>query len=362
MLVYAKNSIIELIFNLLITSAVTAFTERAKSNVVLYWGQASAGAQHSLSSYCQSTDADMYIISFLADFPKSYLTISGCEGKLDTKCPQLASEIKTCQQLGKKVLLSLGGADGKYGFSSDEQAREYADVLWNSFGAGSSTPNARPFGDVVFDGFDFDIENGNSTGYAALATQLRAHFASAPSTTFYLGAAPQCVYPDISLGDALDRAWFDFVSVQFYNNACQIGADFNWHTWVEYVRRSPNPAVKLLLGLPGSESAATSGYVTPAGLSDVLREVRRHPNFGGVMVWDASQAFSNMVDGASFAASMKAILESRIMISEIQKLESSGNDSIHNYTQAISYRNKWKEKDIDDEDEDNNYGIDNDEN
>lgn len=59
--------------------------------------------------------------------------------------------------------MSLGGANGVYGFANDADAESFADTLWNIFGAGES--DTRPFGDAIIDGFDLDIEGGGSTGY-----------------------------------------------------------------------------------------------------------------------------------------------------------------------------------------------------
>lgn len=54
-------------------------------------------------------------------------------------CSFLASDIRTCQAKGKIVTLSLGGATGKVGFSSDSQARGFARDIWDLFlGGGSS--------------------------------------------------------------------------------------------------------------------------------------------------------------------------------------------------------------------------------
>lgn len=72
-------------------------------------------------------------------------------------------DIKSCQNKGKIVLLSLGGAAGVYGFSNDQNAHDFADTLWNTFGGGKS--KTRPFGDAVVDGFDLDIEGGGPAGY-----------------------------------------------------------------------------------------------------------------------------------------------------------------------------------------------------
>jgi len=128
------------------------------------------------------------------------------------------ADIQTCQAAGKKILLSLGGAAGSYGFTSDSQAESFADQLWNLFGGGSS--DTRPFGDAIIDGFDLDIEGGSTTGYAAFINQMRSHYASDTSKEYYISGAPQCPLPDAYLNTALTTAHFDFIFVQFYNNYC----------------------------------------------------------------------------------------------------------------------------------------------
>jgi chitinase len=50
------------------------------------------------------------------------------------------------------VTLSIGGATGDVGFTSDSQAKEFADTIWNLFLGGSSS--MRPFGDATLDGYD----------------------------------------------------------------------------------------------------------------------------------------------------------------------------------------------------------------
>ena len=130
----------------------------------------------------------------------------------------MGQDIKTCQANGKKILLSLGGAAGSYGFTSDAQASSFADELWNLFGGGNSS--TRPFGDAVIDGFDLDIEGGSTTGYATFVTRMRQNFANDTTKTYYISGAPQCPLPDAYLNTALTTSYFDFIFVQFYNNYC----------------------------------------------------------------------------------------------------------------------------------------------
>ncbi|GAV54123.1 hypothetical protein ZYGR_0AK06250 [Zygosaccharomyces rouxii] len=289
-----------------------AFDANSKQNVAVYWGQSSAGSQQSLGDYCKSSDADIFLLSFLSNFPDMNLDLSNaCSGLSD--CSSVGQDIQTCQQQGKIVLLSLGGASGQYGFSDDNEGEQFAQKLWDTFGGGSS--DQRPFGDAVVDGFDFDIENNRPKGYAALATALRKKFQES-NKQFYISAAPQCYYPDASVGDLLGNAQVDFAFIQFYNNYCSVDGQFNWDTWKNFAETSsPNKDIKLFLGLPGSSSAAGSGYVGDVStLKSTISQISGDSNFGGVSLWDASQAFNNNVDGQTY-------------ISEIKNALGSGSDS-----------------------------------
>ncbi|KAK9472735.1 endochitinase [Dipodascopsis tothii] len=304
---------------LLVAARALAFSATANDNVVVYWGQASAGSQESLSYYCQNDAVDVVVLSFMTEFFGSddlpaLNFASACTatfpGTSLLECAEIANDIATCQSLGKIVLLSLGGASGSYSLADDTQAAAFADTLWDLFLDGDS--DTRPFGTTKIDGFDLDIESGDSTGYGTLVSTLRSHFESSDATKdYYISGAPQCPFPDASLGDALDSAWFDFVFVQFYNNYCSVSdpSQFNYDTWEDWASAtSVNPNVRLFVGVPGSSSAAGSGYVVPSALAELVDSIENKANFGGIMIWDASQAFSNVVDSEMFVTSAKACL------------------------------------------------------
>lgn len=290
------------------------------TNVALYWGQNSAGSQTKLASYCESESADIYILSFIDSFGVDTLNVNFANACSDTysdgtlHCSTIASDIKKCQSLGKTVLLSMGGASGAYGFSDDAAAKDFAKTLWNTFGAGSDDSVERPFDDAIVDGFDFDIENNNPTGYAALATELRNYFKEDTSKTYYLSAAPQCPYPDASVGDLMSNADLDFAFIQFYNNYCStLGTNFNWDTWADYAKNvSPNKDIKLFLGLPSAPGAAGSGYATVDEIKSTFDNYilnKEDSNFGGFVLWDASWSQSNQVNGESFGNNLQEILD-----------------------------------------------------
>ncbi|KAI5117744.1 hypothetical protein M0805_004933 [Coniferiporia weirii] len=295
------------------------YDNSASDNLVLYWGQNSYGATHTdtanfqqrLGYYCGSdsvTDA----------FPMAFLTVAFGEDNLPeidlsnicnandnatfpgselADCSSLASDIEACQAAGKIVTISMGGATGGVSFTSDSQAQTFADTVWNLFLGGSSS--TRPFGSAVLDGVDLDIEGGGSTGYAAFVTQIRSHAATA-NKPYYITGAPQCPFPDAYLGSVINAVGFDAIYVQFYNNYCGLQSfgnanDWNFATWDNWARTtSPNPDVKIYIGAPASSTAAGSGYVDAATLANIIQTTKStYSSFGGVMMWDASQAYAN---------------------------------------------------------------------
>ena len=101
-------------------------------------------------------------------------------------------------------MVSIGGSGRSYSLSSPDDAQKLADYLWHHFLAGQA--NFRPLCDAVLDGIDFDIDQGK-THYAAMAQRLSTY--SQQGKKEYLTAAPQCIFPDLKLGN---------VWIQFYNN------------------------------------------------------------------------------------------------------------------------------------------------
>lgn len=265
------------------------------ANIAVYWGQNSFGSEQLLALYCELSEVDVILLSFMNGFPNLELNFGGkCNDKYPLgllHCLEIAKDIKTCQSQGKKILMSLGGAIGTYGFSNDQEAEDFATTLWNKFGGGDD--DERPFDDAIIDGIDFDIENQNQVGYPALGKKLREHFDSDSLRSYYLAAAPQCVYPDALVGDLMLEVPLDYAFIQFYNNPCAVDKQFNWDTWADWAKSSPNPNIKLYLGLPGALSLAGLGYIDAQKVCLTIQEIQSCPNFGGVMFWDASLSFGN---------------------------------------------------------------------
>ena len=194
-------------------------------------------------------------------------------------CKQIANQIKTCQQYGRKIILSLGGAAGVYGFSSSSEAENFATTIWNLFLGGYS--NVKPFKGVSLDGVDLDIEYGNTQYYADFINTLRQLMLTDNSKSYIITGAPQCPYPDVVMGPNGEGTLlsdipqkFDYLFVQFYNNYCNLGnADqFNlsiteWFEFAENTKAKYGSGPEILIGLPVDPNV--SDYQTP----DVVENV-----------------------------------------------------------------------------------------
>jgi len=304
---------------LLLAPLARAFDNDRHDNLAVYWGQNSYGAGHlsdvanhqrRLSHYCNDDAIDVFPVGFLhvffgtGDVPS--INLANICGPADNgtfpgtdlaNCSALATDIETCQAKGKLVTLSLGGATGAVGFKSDEQATTFAQHVWDMFLGGSST--MRPFGSAVLDGVDLDIEGGNSKHYGTFVNKLRK-LSDNTGKKYYVTAAPQCVFPDAALGEVLNEVAFDAVYVQFYNNYCGLqnfdqASNWNFGTWDNWARSlSISKKTKVYLGAPAAKSAAGGGYVDAATLGKIATQMRKSfPSFGGVMMWDVSQAYAN---------------------------------------------------------------------
>ncbi|KAN0120794.1 glycoside hydrolase family 18 protein [Russula decolorans] len=295
-----------------------------------YWGQNSFGATHAsdtaewqkrLSFYCQDNSVDVLPLAFLdvafdtGGLPSlDFANICNMginpvfPGTALPDCSFLASDIQECQAKGKIVTLSIGGADGVVGFVSNSQAKEFADTIWDLFLGGSSS--TRPLGSAILDGIDLDLEGGSAFFWPTFVQQIRSHEIGG-SKKYYITGAPQCAFPDAYLGPTLNAVGFDAVYVQFYNNysGLQTFHDSNgwnfaqWDNWAKTV--SPNREIKLYIGAPASSLAASSGYVDADTLASCALNMRdQFSSFGGIMLWDASWAYT---DG-NYAASIKRAL------------------------------------------------------
>jgi hypothetical protein len=246
-----------------------------------------------------------------------------------------SADITACQAKNKTILLSIGGATyTEGGFTSPTAAEAGADLLWATFGPppttatsrtsemGSAVAARRPFGTATLDGFDFDFE-ATVLNMAPFAKRLRS-LADADTVKskrkYFLTAAPQCPYPDAADRDILNTdasATIDAVWVQFYNNYCGVNSytvwsvgNFNFETWDKWaLTESKNPNVKVYLGVPANTGAAGSGYLPISSLTPVIQYSKKFESFGGVMMWDVTQAYGNQGFLPGVRAALRGIVQ-----------------------------------------------------
>lgn len=142
------------------------FDPTASDNVAVYFGHSPGNSNASLNDVCSSASVDIIILGFIRGFngldilPTFDITKT-CQSKYATAsgvipgCLTFATDIGNCQNLGKKIMLSVGGSTSSTSFNTSESAEEAAQTLWDLFGSGTGSTIARPFGGIILDGFDF---------------------------------------------------------------------------------------------------------------------------------------------------------------------------------------------------------------
>ena len=311
-----------------------SFSAQSSKNLAVYYGQTLATDSFTLEQMCQDENVDIVVLAFLTTFygPAGQPIINfgpatggtptlgaqkiNATGLLD--CPFLAKNITTCQSLGKKVLLSLGGANGVTNFTSDAQATSFAKNLWNLFGGGMTDSDMRPFGEVKLDGFDVDNEDHSTKYYNTFVKALRSTYSGDKTKQYYISGAPQCPRPDASIPLTAMQT-MDFVFVQFYNNA-MAGCDIGQPGFIDSLKAwsndlSGNSTVagkgpRLYIGAPACETCAGKGYLDPANMTSVIKSAMTAgiSNLGGVMLWDGSEAKNNTGAAGDYLQVVKSAL------------------------------------------------------
>jgi chitinase len=301
--------------------------------IVTYWGQNGASRvttdvtkhEKSLAETCQDNPQyEAVIVAFVTEFfslenidrtPRTNfskhctsMNAYDADHKRLYKCDVIARGINECQRLNKKVLISLGGANGNYGFANDGEARMFAQTTWDLFLGGQH--NFRPFTTAILDGIDLDIEGGGSAGYTAYVRRLRELMGGDKSRPWYISAAPQCPTPDAHLGPGAGKVLgdapglFDFLNVQFYNNWC---GGHNPGLLVQQFDAWAKVGPKILVGLP-AHSASGTPFVPRGQLPGILNQVKAKPAFGGVMLWDAGADMHSIENGQTYSGFVKTLL------------------------------------------------------
>ncbi|MCJ1346034.1 hypothetical protein MMC31_004245, partial [Peltigera leucophlebia] len=318
--------------------------------IAVYYGQRNTD-KTTLGTICQNPNVDMVALAFLTHFfgPGGFPTINfgaACGGQTPQmtnagatgllSCIYMAADIKKCQGLGKKILLSVGGAReySQTAIPDKLKAKSLAKQLWDLFGTGTGVdPGLRPFGNATIDGFDIgvsfllfsvlktfngtnqhiqDNEDHSTTNYVTFVTSLRQIMSADTSNQYYISASPQCPIPDKSIPLEVMQA-VDFVFVQWYNNPkCNAGTPAflgNFKAWSTQLSKN-GVGPRLYVGLPGCQNCASSGYLSGPALNLTLAEAMSAnvSNLDGIILWDGPQALANVQEGKDYLTRLKEAL------------------------------------------------------
>lgn len=155
-------------------SAPYKFNADSHRNLAVYYGKTDLSQSQNLTSQCADPNIDIVILGFVTEIlglggypvlalnntlgelcepPNASMLDKGATGL--KRCEALQQGMTDCQAMGKKVFISVGGANGDLAFSGAAEAERAAQMMWDLFGGGDgeSAP-LRPFGSATVDGFD----------------------------------------------------------------------------------------------------------------------------------------------------------------------------------------------------------------
>lgn len=258
--------------------------EASSLNISTYWG--TNLEEGKLADACATNLYGIVNIGFVDKFGSDSNPTLNLTGHCDPTlhgCKHLGQEIQKCQDLGIKVLISIGGPGRDYKLTSQKDTRKFADYLWYSYLGGRNLSYDRPFGvDVNLDGVDFFIAAGTIHYWDVLAKALKNH--STNGTHIELSATAKCKYPDNHLNTAIQTGIFDYVQVRFYSESeCQGNFETMEGAWDEWTYSVP--VDKIFAGVTAFQGE--EGYVDPTKFtSGFLEYAKGTQNFGGAMVWN----------------------------------------------------------------------------
>ncbi len=214
------------------------------------------------------------------------------------------SDVNTLHSQGKKVILSVGGANGTVSITDSTSATNFANSAYSLM---------QQYG---FDGVDIDLEAGISVPYLTSALQ---QLSAKAGSNLIITLAPQTVDMQSTSSDYFQLALniksiLTIVNMQFYNSGSMNGCDGN-----VYAEGTEDFLVALAcielegglspsqvgLGLPASTSGAGSGYVSPSVVNNALdcletgnncgsfKPPHTWPGLRGAMDWSINWDASN---------------------------------------------------------------------
>ncbi len=280
-----------------------------------------------------SRDFDVIDVAFGEPAPGSLSTIQFIPD-VRTSAAEVQADIAQLKSEGKKVLLSLGGANGHVELLTETDRQNFINSISNlitQYGFNGIDIDLEG-GSVTLNGGDTDFRNPTTLKIRNLISATRA-IADRFGPNFILSMAPETFFVQVGFqayGGAAGaylpvihglRDKLNFIHVQHYNTGTVAAldgqvyasgtADFQVAMAEMLLQGFPvggNPSMffpalredQVAIGLPATPPAAGSGYTPPAEIAKainylvlgrsyggryVLRKPTGYPNFRGVMTW-----------------------------------------------------------------------------
>ncbi|KAJ3090866.1 Chitinase 1 [Quaeritorhiza haematococci] len=324
--------------------------DKIPHQVVYYWGRNMAKSQFfdqaywepSLGWFCENTNITVYHISSMmlhfdgngapaidfayhCEYPTN--AIAGWPappaGFSALNCGHFAADIRKCQNLGRKIMLTITPYDRLSEDNATTNTTGYVSAhdVWNIFLAGKDEkssfnrfPQLRPFGEsTTLDGVHLMLRSSFSTGYSSFVRTLRGLMDNASGKKYYISASPRCEFPDALLGGTgvaglpftdVPKA-FDYIVPYFLSSPNICGWELNnagfWQrltSWIQWAA-SIKPDLPVLVALPSYHipqwvTGSTGDYISVGDLMSQnvvarMKEIQSGSNqFGGFALQDAS--------------------------------------------------------------------------
>jgi chitinase len=302
-----------------------------------------------------SRDFDVIDVAFGEPAPGSRSTIQFIPD-VRTSAAEIQADIAQLKSEGKKVLLSIGGANGLVELPTETDRQNFINSVSNlvtQYGFNGIDIDFEG-SSVILNAGDFDFRNPTTPKIRNLISATRT-IADRFGTNFILSMAPETFYVQVgyqAYGNGAGaylpvihglRDKLNFIHVQHYNTGTVAALDGQIYgsgtadfqvAMAEMLLQgfpvggNPNlffPALRedqVAIGLPASTQAAGSGYTPPAEIAKavnylvfgrsyggryILRKPAGYPNFRGVMTWSINwDRFTNF----GFSRGIRPVLSS----------------------------------------------------
>ena len=161
-----------------------------------------------------------------------------------------------------------------------------------------------------------------------MVQRLRSNFIGANKPKI-ITIVPQCIVPDANMGGMITNTQFDIIWVQYYNTpqcsarnwananpnylltGIEAASSFSYDTWADFISGTASANAKLYIGLPGAPATAdpsSNFYLNTTEMSSLVKAYHCKENFGGIMIWEATEAENNVGPNGTLYQDVKDIL------------------------------------------------------